>query len=62
MPISRKAKILQCVPYNWLDGLLTGDKAVIGKPPYTGRDIENVCLGIRQRIEKACAAARREGK
>ena len=39
------------VPHSWLDPLLTGDKAVIGSPPYDCQDIERLLNTIRERTE-----------
>lgn len=46
-------RLLQTVPKNWCDPLLTGPKRVIRDPPYSGMDIERVCLGITERMRKA---------
>jgi hypothetical protein len=40
-----------CVPTTWLDPLLTGPDAVIGKPPYGCPDIERLLSAIRSRVE-----------
>jgi hypothetical protein len=45
------AAVLEEIPTNWCDPLLSGPKAVIGSPPYTGKDLENLVLGIHARIE-----------
>jgi len=45
------AVIADMVPSNWVDPLLTGPKAVIGKPPYNCNDIENLLNGVRDRIK-----------
>ena len=39
------------IPSNWTDPLLTGPKAVIGKPPYTCQDIERLLNAIRPRVD-----------
>lgn len=44
-------KILDAIPSNWCDPLLTGRDAVIGKSPYDCQDIEKLLNGIRERIE-----------
>ena len=36
------------IPNTWLDPLLTGPKAVVGNPPYTCTDIENLLREIRR--------------
>jgi hypothetical protein len=51
------AAVLEEIPTNWCDPLLSGPKAVIGSPPYTGKDLENLVLGIRARIEAKFKAA-----
>ncbi len=38
------------VPTNWLDPLLTGPNAVLGKGPYGNREIEALLRGIQDRI------------
>jgi hypothetical protein len=47
--ISRQAA-LDAVPTNWVDSLLTGPDAVIGKYPFGCPDIQNLLLAIRRRI------------
>jgi hypothetical protein len=43
--------VLDAMPTNWCDVMLTGDKAVLPKNGvYTGRDIERLLLAIRERI------------
>jgi hypothetical protein len=37
------------IPMTWLDPLLTGPDAVIGKPPYGCPDIERLLNALRQR-------------
>jgi hypothetical protein len=48
-----RERCAQLVPTSWLDPLLTGPRAVIGKPPYNCPDIE--------RLLSAVAAAIRAG-
>jgi len=43
--------IVDLVPTNWLDSILTGKDAVIGRPPYDCKDIQNVLLAVKKRIE-----------
>lgn len=38
------------VPTSWLDPLLTGRDAAIGKPPYDGLDIERLLRAVSDRI------------
>lgn len=45
----RKA-LREAVPNSWLDPLLTGPKAVLGKPPYDCRDIERLLNAVRERV------------
>ena len=40
------------IPTSWLDSLLTGDKAVIGSPPYGCDDIENLLNELRKRTKQ----------
>lgn len=46
---ARVEKVVESIPTNWLDPLLTGPKAVIGPPPYNCRDIENLLQAVRAR-------------
>lgn len=41
------------IPDSWLDPLLTGPSAVIGKPPYTCKDIERLLWALRERLRAA---------
>lgn len=45
----RKA-ILDCVPKNWLDPLLTGANGGLGDEPYGYPDIERLLSAIRGRL------------
>ena len=55
--MSAKTKeAVDAVPSNWCDPLLTGPKAVIGKPPYDCRDIERLLNAIRIRVHNAQSA------
>jgi len=53
MAMTERARLERVVPTNWLDPLLTGDKAVvqIGKP-LTCPDVERLLLAIKQRLDK----------
>lgn len=53
--------LIDCVPNNWLDPLLTGPNKIIGKEPFTCRDIENILNAIRKRMS-VCAAARKAAR
>lgn len=46
-----KSAALSAIPTSWLDSLLTGREAVIGKSPYTERDIERLLKGLRARMQ-----------
>lgn len=48
----RRDHAMRCVPENWCDPILTGPTAVIGKPPYTCRDIEKVLIAVRDEIRR----------
>lgn len=48
----RKA-VIAAVPTTWLDSLLTGPDAVIGKQPFTGTDIERLLSAVKKRVEAA---------
>lgn len=51
----KRRTLADCIPSSWLDPLLSGPTAVIGNPPYNGKDIERLLNAIRDR------AARRRG-
>jgi hypothetical protein len=44
--------LLNCIPTNWVDPLLTGGNKVISSKngKYDGQDIENLLLAIRKRM------------
>ena len=44
-------EMIDIIPSNWCDPLLTGDKKVIDGPPYNCRDIENLLNALRKRIK-----------
>ena len=46
-----KEEILKQIPTNWLDSMLTGSGAVVGKPPYGCPEVEIILNTIRKRIE-----------
>lgn len=50
MTTDRELKASELIPQNWLDPILTGKDAVIGKPPYSGADVEMVLNAIKKRI------------
>ena len=52
--VSNSSVLLNAIPANWCDPLLTGDgKALTGKVGEWGcEDIENLINGIRSRLEK----------
>lgn len=39
------------IPDSWLDPLLSGPEAVIGKPPYSCRHIERLLQAVKKRVE-----------
>lgn len=45
------------VPTTWLDPLLTGPSAVIGKPPYNCQDIERLLGAVAERIRAQARTA-----
>lgn len=45
--------LLKEIPTNWLDSLLTGPDAVIGKGPWGCPDIERLLAAIKERQQKA---------
>jgi len=47
------ADLINCIPTNWCDPLLTGDTKVLPDGyKYTPQDIENLLIAIRKRMEK----------
>jgi len=48
-------ELIECVPDSWLDSLLSGPTAVIGRGPYSGDDIERLCKAIRERMRGVIA-------
>lgn len=46
----RADKVLAAFPDSWLDPLLTGPNAVVGKPPFGCPDIERLLAAIKERI------------
>jgi hypothetical protein len=44
--------LLAAIPTNWIDPLLTGPDAVIGKPPYGCPEIEALLRGIGTRMRR----------
>ena len=55
-------RALDTIPQNWCDPLLTGPRAVIGKPPYDCRDIERLLLKVRADVQVALQRAKRGNK
>jgi len=43
-------KIIKAIPTTWLDPILTGPDKVVGDPPYTCQDVENILRALRDRI------------
>jgi len=48
--------IAAAVPTNWLDSILTGPKAVVGKPPWGCPDVERILWAVRERVTAAALA------
>lgn len=45
--------LLDCIPTNWFDPLLTGPQKVLpSTQPYRADDIERLLLALRNRMEK----------
>lgn len=40
----------KAIPTNWLDSLLSGDEAVVGKPPWNCPELESLLSAVRERI------------
>jgi hypothetical protein len=53
MASTLETAIKDMIPSNWLDSLLTGPGAVVGKPPYNCKDIENILNAIRAKAPDA---------
>jgi hypothetical protein len=54
--VARLRAFAEKVPTSWLDPLLTGPTAIIGKPPYNCRDIEKLLRAIAARLGGRCGA------
>lgn len=50
MTKAQRKAILDCVPNNWLDPVLSGENAVVGEAPYGCPDIERLLSAIRDRL------------
>lgn len=48
--------MVEAVPTTWLDPLLTGPTAVVGKPPYYCPDIEALLNALRKRLQEIANA------
>lgn len=48
--------MVEAVPTTWLDPLLTGPAAVVGKPPYSCPDIEALFIALRKRLQEIANA------
>jgi len=44
-------ELIDCLPTNWLDPMLTGKNAVLGKNPWGCPDIENLINAIRKKMK-----------
>lgn len=49
---AEREQCANCVPTNWLDDLLSGPDAVIGKPPYYSDHIEQLLRAVKERIRQ----------
>lgn len=49
---AEREECANCVPTNWLDDLLSGPDAVIGKPPYFSNHIERLLRAVKERIRQ----------
>ena len=56
------AALLAAIPTNWIDPLLTGPEAVIGKPPYGCPEIEALLTGVSNRMRRIVNERKREGR
>lgn len=55
---SLAAELINCVPTNWCDPMLTGpDKVLPEGYKYTPQDIEHLLLAIRKRMEEKAGIA-----
>ncbi len=45
-----KEEDAQAIPTSWLDPMLTGPEALLGRPPYGCPDIERLLNGIRAAV------------
>jgi hypothetical protein len=52
------ALVSDAFPSSWLDPLLTGPEAVVGKPPYSCRDIEALMEAVEDRVVWLLKAAK----
>jgi hypothetical protein len=43
-------KIEKAIPNNWCDPLLTGEDRVIGDPPFSCQDIEQLLFAIKNKL------------
>ena len=50
MTKEEEESILEAFPSNWLDPMLTGPHAVLGKPPWGCPDVERLVAAIKDRV------------
>jgi hypothetical protein len=55
-----RERCARLVPTSWLDPLLTGPRAVIGKPPYNCADIERLLSAVASAIRAGNDAVSQE--
>jgi len=60
-PTQRK-RVIDAIPSNWLDPLLTGPTAVVGKPPYNCEHVEAILNAVRARVTAALPKPPRRAK
>jgi len=48
-----RAEDIEKIPTSWLDSILTGPDAVVGRPPYDCRHVEAILRAVKQRLEDA---------
>jgi hypothetical protein len=54
-------RLIDAVPQNWCDALLTG-KDGIGQPPYTCRHIEQLLRGVQDRMRAIRDSSNKKGQ
>ncbi len=54
--------MITAVPASWLDSLLSGPDAVIGKPPYGCPDVERLLNAVQAKLREVAALERAGGR